>query len=120
MATVKISADPSKLFWAQTTTLDGEPYLLTFRYNTREAAYYLTIRVFGRLGDLRAGRQARRGHCAAPRLRDPAGELFVTASADDSPPRLGDIGDGLRCCSLYYIEQADIAPFETHRNPGPL
>ena len=38
-----IPCDPALPFWTQTTTLDGVPYLLTFRYNIREDAYYLSI-----------------------------------------------------------------------------
>ena len=38
-----IPTDTFRLFWDQITTLDGVPYLLSFRYNSREKVYYLSI-----------------------------------------------------------------------------
>lgn len=120
MATVTISTDPSALFWSQTTTLDGTPYLLTFRFNTRENAYYLTIAA----GD--GSVVYAQGVKLVPNYPlllsyglNPPGELMcISFSANDAPPGIGELGDGLRC-ALLYIEEADVIAggSEGWRNP---
>ena len=124
MSTVAIPTDPTLLFWSQTTTLDGVPYLLTFRYNSREQVYYLMIQSSDASTTYLQGVKLVPSY---PLLRgaglNPPGELCVAcySSTDDSPPALGELGAGLRC-ELLYIEAADVlagAPGggESWRNP---
>lgn len=122
MATVIIPCDPSLPFWTQTTTLDGVPYLLTFRYNIREDAYYLSISSADGATDYVLGMKLVVGISLLRPWPSPPGEMMVVAgSTDDSPPRLGDLADGARC-ALLYIEEADLfAPGNTvdpERFPG--
>lgn len=93
----------------QTTTLDGTDYVLQIRYNQRGEYYTLAI-------GLPDGTQLRAGAklvCSWPLFRDvaddrmPQGVLMVIASgADRSPPKLGELGPGLRC-QLIYLEAAE-------------
>lgn len=124
MAAVVIPTDTSLYFWTQTTTLDGVPYLLTFRFNDREQAYYLQI---ASADGLTTYVQGLKLVCNFPLLMSfttPPGEIMcVSFTQDDSPARIGDLGDGLRC-QLFYFPQADViaggTAGETWRNPGPL
>lgn len=120
MSTVQIPTDTSLLFWEQITTLDGVPYLLTFRYNSRESVYYVSI------ASADGGTTYIQGLKLVPDFplletyATPPGELMVVtlSSGDDSPPQLGELGDGQRCV-LLYTEQADIIADggEPWRNP---
>jgi hypothetical protein len=115
MATQIIPCDPVLPFWSQTTTLDGVPYLLTFKYNQRETVYYLDIASSDGTIDYVFGLKL---VPSIPLLRPwatPPGELVVISQsiADDSPPALGDLADGGRCV-LMYIPEADLfAPGNT-------
>jgi hypothetical protein len=124
MAVQIVPCDAALLFWSQTTTLDGVSYLLTFRYNSREAAYYLNIGSADGLTDYVVGAKLVVGFALLRPWATPPGELVVlSGSDDDSPPRLGDLADGARC-TLLYIPQADLfAPGNTvdpQRFPGFL
>ena len=124
MATVVIPVDPVNLFSTQTTTLDGVPYLLTFLYNSRESCYYLQIQsVDGVITYLQGVKLVSNypllGFGVPTGYAGPPGELMCQSfSTDDSPARLGDIGDGQRCL-LVYIEEADTLAggSESWRNP---
>jgi hypothetical protein len=112
-----IPTDPNALFWVQTTELDGVPYVLTFRYNSREQCYYLSIGSQDGTTIYANGLKLVSNYALLRTLFTPPGELFCDAIGDDSPARVGDFGGGR--CLLYYIEQADIiaAGAETWRNP---
>ncbi len=125
MSIVVIPCDPVLPFWTQTTTLDGTPYLLTFKYNQRETCYYLDIANADGTVDFVLGMKLVPG---IPLLRPwptPPGEMFIItqSSADDSPPALGELDEGARC-ALLYMEQTDLfAPGNTldpERFPGFL
>lgn len=115
-----IPTDTVALFWDQTTTLDGVPYLLTFRYNSRESVYYLTIQSVDGSVTYVQGLKLVTDFPLLQSFATPPGELVVVSlsATDDSPPQLGEMGDGLRC-SLMYIEQANIlaGTGESWRNP---
>ena len=124
MAIVEIPVDPTDLFSTQTTTLDGVPYLLTLRYNSREACYYLQIQSVDATTTYSQGiklvsNYPLLGFGVATGYAGPPGELMCQSfSTDDSPARLGDIGSGQRC-TLFYIEEADMLAggSESWRNP---
>lgn len=98
-------------FFDITTELDGTSYLLSIRYNSREERYMLSI-------STPDGEEIAKGaalvcdwklfsNVADDRL--PPGMLMVTASGpDNSPPKLGELGFGLRC-ELVYIEAVELA-----------
>jgi hypothetical protein len=122
MASYTIAVDPTLAFFTQTTTLDGTPYLLTFRYNYRESVYYLDIYSADGKTPFVVGLKI---VCSFPLLRTyatPPGELYALTSSttDDTPPALGEMGDGLRV-QLVYIDEATLIAADTEpwRNPGP-
>lgn len=125
MSVAIIPTDPVRLFWTQTTTLDGIPYLLTFRFNSREQVYYLDIvsadgLVFYAEGLKLVSNFPLLRTYGVPPLGGPGGELMAIATtSDDSPAKVGEMGDKLRV-SLMYIEQADLlaSGTEPHRNPN--
>lgn len=123
MSQVVIPTDLTALFWTQTTTLDGVPYLLSFRFNTREQAYYLQIQSVDGTQTFVQGVKLVSNYLLLETYGlSPPGELMsVSFSSDDSPARLGELGDGQRC-NLIYIEAADLvaANSEPNRNPGPF
>ena len=110
----------TRLFWSQATTLDGQPYRLTFRLNTREQVYYLTIQsgdgatLYAEGIKLVANFPLLKGYATPP------GEIMVVSYdlQDDSPPKVGELGEGLRC-DLFYIEEDTMnnAGLEPWRNP---
>jgi hypothetical protein len=99
-----IPTSPDDAHYTQRTTLDGQPYVLTFRYNQREAAYYLevalddgtvlaagvkvvcNIPLLERLADLRAPRHTL---------------IAIAGGTDTSPPGIGELGEGRRV-QLFY------------------
>ncbi len=109
MATVTIATDPSALFWSQTATLDGVPYLLTFRFNSREQAYYLTIAAGDGSATYAQGIKLVANYPLLMGYGDnPPGEMMcVSFAQSDAPPGIGELGEGLRC-ALLYIEAADV------------
>jgi hypothetical protein len=98
-------------FVDQITNLDGTDFRLAFRYNQREARYYVTI-----------------GHpdgtdyttgaalvCSWPLFantkdpRMPPGRLLVLPQGGDSTaPGLGELGPGKRC-ELFYFSPGELA-----------
>jgi hypothetical protein len=120
MASQEIFTDTSAVFETQTTTLDGVAYLLTFRYNTRESCYYVTIASSDDTIEYVGGLKLVTNFPLLQSYPTPPGELVCQSfSSDDTPPALGELGDGCRC-TLYYIEQADVlnAGVDPARNPG--
>lgn len=104
---IPTGADP---FYAQTTTLEGVTYLLTFAYNERCDCWYLSIAT-EEGDDIYDGMKL---VCGWPLLhkcadtRAPAGELICWSnSLDQSPARLNDLVDGGRC-QLLYISSDDL------------
>jgi hypothetical protein len=102
-----VPCDASAPFWSQTTTLDGTPYLLTFRYNSREATYYLCIDSADGTVNYAQGVKLVSGIYLLRSTGDsPPGELIVIpAGTDDRSPTLGDFADGGRC-QLFYVTEA--------------
>ena len=102
---VPTSSDP---FYDQITSFEGVDYLLTFRYNQREDAWYLSIATaadgvsqiegiklvtnWPLLAKRRAGRTL------------PPGDFLVVTNDDtnDAPPGLSELGEGLRCELTYF------------------
>ena len=122
MSAVTIPTDPELYFFTQTTTLDGVPYLLTFRFNDREQAYYLQIASADGFVTYAQGIKLVANYPLLMSFATPPGEMMAVSFAqDDSPPRIGELGDGLRC-ELLYFPQADVIAggTETWRFPGPL
>jgi hypothetical protein len=108
MALQQIFGDLIAPFWVQTTTLDGTAYLLTFRFNFREQAYYLQIQSSDGTITYAQGIKLVPGILLLGAYATPPGELTVLPlSADDSPPRIGELVDGGRC-GLVYIPAADL------------
>lgn len=104
--TVPTSADAH---YEQTTNLDGTDYVLRFRYNQREAAYYLSILTPQGVSILEGIKVVSNYPLLAaynPPGRPP-GELLalVNAGADDSPPALGDLGEDARV-TLCYVSSS--------------
>ncbi len=106
----QIPTDTGVPFWTQITTLDGTDYLLRFRYNEREACYYLQIQ----LPDLTVLAQGIklvsnfRLLQSYPDPRIPRGELYCMATGnDDSPAAFGELGIGRRV-ELTYQSQAEM------------
>lgn len=98
-------------FFDQTVNLDGTDYLLTFRYNQREARYFLTIGAPD--GTVYTAGAALVcdfplfSNCRDSRL--PPGRLFCQASGPDrTPPALGELGIGKRV-ELVYYDAAELA-----------
>lgn len=94
-----------------TVNLDGTDYGLSFRYNQREETYRLSIYT----GD---GAELAKGQalvCRWPLFRNftaetrlPPGVLVVLANgADESPPKIGELGPGKRC-ELFYFTAAEV------------
>jgi hypothetical protein len=122
MATLIVPTDDTgaRLFWSQTTTLDGVAYLLTFRFNTREQCYYLTIESADGATNYAQGIKLVANYPLLKGFATPPGE-FVVASFDpsnDSPPKVGELGNNLRC-EMFYIEEDDLifSGLEPWRNP---
>lgn len=120
MTTGVIPVESTAPFWTQTTTMDGVPYLLTFRYNFREACYYLQIDSADGLTNYVQGVKLVSDFFLLRPYPTPPGELLVLVpDANDSPPALGDFADGGRA-TLYYIDAATMyaAGIDPERNPN--
>jgi hypothetical protein len=105
---VIIPCDQKLYYWKQTTTLDGTDYLLEFRYNDREATYYLQISLTdGTL--LATGIPLVSNYRLLKPYADfrmPLGEMVaVAAGKNDSPAALGDLGGRVQ---LVYYTQAEM------------
>jgi hypothetical protein len=112
-----IPTDPTLLYWDQTTSLDGTPYVLSFRFNNREQVYYLTISSTDGTETYVAGLKLVSDVCLLGAYATPPGELMAYATGpDDSPARVGDWGTRV---NLYYLTQAEMiaAGVDPTRNP---
>jgi len=118
MAIVEIPTNTTALFWDQVTTLDGTPYRLTFRYNSREAAYYLQIESPDGVTTYAQGIKLVANFPLLQSYATPPGELMVVSTdpKQDQPPALGELGT-LQRCTLLYAEAVDIYAGEGWRNP---
>lgn len=102
--------------WTQTTTFEGVTYFLTFQYNQRVAAWYVSIADAANV-DIYNGVKLTCGigllrKCADPRA--PPGVLVVlSATQDKTPPGLGDLLPGSGRCTLYYITSDWVALIKT-------
>lgn len=112
--TVALIPFPAGPYWSQTVTLDGVDYLITCAYNFRKDRYYLSI------SDA-AGNKLASGKalvCNWPLFSScrieglfPGVLAAVPQSANDSDPKLGEIGDGKRV-ELVYYDAASIAQYK--------
>lgn len=109
-----VPTSPDEPNYVQYTQLDGVVYQLNFRYNSRENTYRFDIA----LDDGTRVRDGVKIVCGISLLNParwnplcPKGILLaVPQNADDSPPGLGDLGEGRRVL-LQYISAADVAAF---------
>lgn len=122
--TVEIETSTTDYYWVQTTALDGTDYVLSFRYNSRENAYYLQISDTG--GDvLLSGVKLVTNFPLFRSVTDsrlPRGELYaLTSTNDDSTAAFGELGRGQRV-TLVYVSEAELvaAGKEPWRFPGFL
>lgn len=116
MITLTTFSDP---YSSQVLDLDGRDFVLDFRFNSREACWYLSISTpDGTL--LRAGIKLVPGipllsqHKADARM--PQGELYIPIPADGGePPGLLDLdpAKGGRQLELIYVTPEDLANLET-------
>jgi uncharacterized protein DUF6983 len=93
-------------FYTLRTRLDDSDYTLEFNYSPRAERYYLNLYSSEDVL-LVAGLKLVPGVLLLRyyKYRDgmPQGELVVTATgADGSPPKLGELGRGLRCELSYF------------------
>jgi hypothetical protein len=120
MALNIIPAEPTSPNWTQITTLDGTPYLLTFRFNYREQAYYLQIDSADGLINYVQGVKLVGEYYLLQIYPTPPGELAVfVPDSDDSPPRIGDFADGGRATLVYFDASTIYASgIDDWRNPN--
>jgi hypothetical protein len=90
-------------------TLDGVAYLLELRWNTREEAWYLDVRLEDGT-DVVTGIKVVVGFPLAARsahAKLPPGALFASdTSGKNQDPGIADLGNRVR---LYYIPAAELA-----------
>lgn len=94
-----------------TTTLEGAVYLLTFDYNQRADAWYMSIAT-EESEDIYDGIKVLANWPLLRRCSDsrrPPGELFAySTTSDTSPPGLNDLAPGGRCILIYI--SSDLVP----------
>jgi hypothetical protein len=104
----KIPTDPTLGDWEQVTTLDGVPYLLRFRYNSRSDRYFLSV--FTEDGDpLFHGKKVTINADLLRQVADPdqpSGEIRVFHQATGLDPRFGELGDG---AEAFYLDEEILA-----------
>jgi len=95
-------------FFTETVTLSGTEYVLSFQYNQREDRWYVSL--YDTNGN--AIYLGRKIVCNIPLFRKcasgsrPLGDLFAqTLTADDTPPKLEELGDRVK---LVYYEPGEI------------
>lgn len=97
-------------FCEQTTTLDGTPYVLEFRYNQREGVWYVSVSTIDG-GVIVSGIKVVPGVPLLRKVIDarrPPGELVAfTNSDDDSPPGASELGIDRRV-TLCYVPASDV------------
>lgn len=110
MQTIPTLSDP---YYTIRVRLEERNFLLKFLYSPRQERYYLSLYNGDDGTPLVCGLKLVTN---LPLLRFykhrdgmPAGDLLVTcAFADRSPPKIGELGSGLRC-ELTYYTQAELA-----------
>lgn len=110
MAYREISVEPeTRGNFSQRTILDGREYVLTFRWNQREAKWYLSIADTNEAPIVQGVKIVINFPLLTNRIVDerrPPGEIFaVDPSGEERDPGLYDLGARVR---LLYIEAADI------------
>ena len=111
----------TEYYWTQITSLDGVPYELSFRFNSREQVYYLQISTLDGVPQVGGVKLVSNW----PLLRTvnnplaPPGELIASGIGSDAPAGFGELGSGARV-SLQYFSLAELIASgeETWRNPG--
>jgi hypothetical protein len=97
---------PLSPFYQQTTVLESVQYVLSYAWNQRCSAWYLSIADANSV-DIYNGMKliCNMGllfKCSDP--RKPPGQLYVVSSTNDvSPPGLQDLATGSGRCSLRYV-----------------
>lgn len=92
-------------FYKVTVTLTGTEYVLDYQYNQREDRWYLSL--YDTNGN--AIYTGRKIVLSVPLFRKcatgnkPLGDIFAQSlTADDTPPKLDDIGTDSRAVLVYY------------------
>lgn len=112
MSTVLISV-PALPYSTQTTTLDGVPYFLRFRWNNRESCYYLQILSADQTTTYAQGIKLVSNFALLDTYPTPPGDMMALTSgaSSDGPAQIGDFAvnstDGGNVW-LVYIEAADM------------
>jgi hypothetical protein len=110
MATLLIPTTPGVPFYTQKTRLDGVDYVLEFRYSQREDRWYLDISDSEEVPILTGLKLIANWPLLQAYHYDtrvPPGELMaISLVADDSPPGLNELGEGLRCELTYFEKPA--------------
>lgn len=110
MAQREISVEPdTRGNFSQRTILDGREFLLTFRWNQREAKWYLSIADANEVPIIQGVKIVLNFPLLTKRIVDerrPPGDIMaVDSSGDERDPGFNDLGERVR---LLYIEGADI------------
>jgi hypothetical protein len=101
----------------QTTTLDGVPYFLTFRWNARESCYYLQIQSADQTITYAQGVKLVSDFFLLYTYPTPPGDMMVlTSGGGDGPAQIGDFGPR---CSLLYVEAADVFAGGLNKTKNP-
>jgi hypothetical protein len=105
MAFVTIPLLSDTPHWEQTTTLDGTDYLLRFRYSQREQTYYVSLYLGNGTEIIKGQRMICNwplfADCVDPNMPPGTFVLIPSDPTDESPPKLGDLGDNRRCTLVY-------------------
>lgn len=101
-------------YYQQQTNLDGDDYLLRFRFNSREQTWYLELlQTDGTL--LAANLKLVCNSLLLANLVNtdpPLGDFIVLdATGGNAPPGLLDLDPDNGRCTLYYLEQAELAQY---------
>lgn len=103
---IPTSPDP---YYSLRTRLDGSDYTLEFLYSTRQERLYLNL-FDSEERLLVAGLKLLTGVALLLYLHHlpgiPPGELMIVATgADDSPPKLTELGQDKRCSLVYFTAE---------------
>jgi hypothetical protein len=110
--TVQLVPTTNNSFYAQTTTLEGTPYLLSFAYSQREDCWYLSIADSNAV-DIYNGIKLICNNpllfkCKDPR-RPPGDFVVISSTTDIDPPGLNDLVPNAGRCQLMYATSDIIA-----------
>lgn len=111
MATLKIPIDPVLPSFTQETSLDGRTYRMTFRWNAREGAWYLTLETAEGvliLSSLKLTSGAPLLRHSVDRDLRPLGELILLdPTGDNSTPGRDALGTET---ALIYLDEEETLP----------